>query len=85
MPESPSRQCPDCNLAHPPVWTCVQAQMQNMKDLLARIADSTGQCKGCARPLFWVRHRNGKVVPYTEAGQNHFIDCPNADRWRTKK
>lgn len=87
MPEEtkpPIRICDACKLPHPGSWTCVQAHMENVKNLLGRIAESVGFCKGCTTPLFWIRHKNGKLAPYTHVGLNHFVDCPAAQTWREK-
>jgi hypothetical protein len=50
--------------------------------LLRNIGDK-GRCKGCGSPIYWVRHKNGRVGPYSENGLSHFIDCPKADQFRT--
>lgn len=53
----------------------------NMTHLLRQIAEA-GVCRGCSTQIFWVRHKNGRLVPYTAVGLNHFVDCPAADRFR---
>jgi hypothetical protein len=59
----------------------LHAVAENVRKLLANIGDS-GICKGCHREIFWVKHRNGKAVPYTPQGLNHFIDCPQAKEFK---
>lgn len=54
----------------------------NILALLRNIGDK-GRCKGCGSPIYWVRHKNGRVGPYSENGLSHFIDCPKADQFRT--
>lgn len=54
---------------------------QNLTNILNQVGDP-GTCKGCGAALYWVKHKNGKKVPYTESGLNHFVDCPAADRFR---
>lgn len=63
---------------------CVGAQSSAMETLLQNIADR-GTCSGCGAALYWVRHKNGKRVPYTPAGLNHFISCPKAEQFRKKE
>lgn len=53
-----------------------------MRTLLELIAEDKRLCKGCHELLFFVRHRNGRLTPYTEAGLNHFIDCPYAKKFK---
>ena len=83
--------CIHCHLVHSPAdqpmdgdmttdllyqqRACATAQATAMKYLLEKIGKQD-QCKGCNAPIFWVRHSNGKAVPYTPAGLNHFVDCP---------
>ena len=42
-------------------------------------------CKGCGAEIYWVRHLNGKNVPYDPDGLNHFGSCVRADQFRKKK
>ncbi len=48
---------------------------ERIAHLLRQIAEA-GQCRGCGTTVYWVRHKNGKLAPYTEDGVNHFMDCP---------
>ena len=66
---------PDQNL--PPIE-------QRMETLLRNIAEDVRPCKACGAQLAMVRHRIGKLAPYTMAGVNHFIDCSKADQFRRK-
>jgi hypothetical protein len=34
------------------------------------------------RELFFMRHENGKLAPYTADAVNHFINCRKADWFR---
>ena len=54
---------------------------KRMTHLLRQIADE-GSCRGCGAIIHWVKHQNGKKVPYTPQGLNHFIDCPNREDFR---
>jgi hypothetical protein len=39
-------------------------------------------CKGCGKPIRFVRSQTtGKMVPLTESGLNHFLDCPKANEF----
>lgn len=62
----------------------VVQQAEAMKKLLSLIA-SPGICKGCAAPVWWVRHNNGANVPYTSAGLNHFVNCPEREQFRKNR
>jgi hypothetical protein len=59
----------------------VQQIRENMAKLLVNIGDPS-RCKGCGAPIFFVRHKNGKSVPYTPQGLNHFADCPQAKEFK---
>jgi hypothetical protein len=52
--------------------------------ILQHVGDK-GVCKGCGRDIWWVKHKNGKAVPYTWEGLNHFIDCPKANEFKKKE
>jgi hypothetical protein len=56
----------------------------NVSNLLRACADP-GVCRGCSRPIFWLKTKNGKAAPYTEVGLNHFADCEAADKFRKPK
>jgi len=53
--------------------------------LLQLVAEEIRPCKACGVQLAFVRHRNGKLTPYTYEAVNHFIDCPLADGFRQDK
>lgn len=55
---------------------------QRMANLLALIATEIRDCRACGRKLYFVRHSNGKLAPYTIEGVNHFIDCANAAQFK---
>ena len=75
------KPCNDCRIVHPPLVACLAALHEAVLQLLQQIA-APGRCKGCGCAIFWVKHRNGKAVPYTPYGQNHFIDCPEAKEFK---
>ena len=58
---------------------------QRMEFLLRLIAEEIRPCRACGAELAMVRHRNGKLAPYTMRGLNHFLDCPNAKQFKTGK
>lgn len=58
---------------------------KELKEYLRPLMNAVGErgtCKGCGVDIYWVEHLNGKIVPYTPTGLNHFIDCPKAARFR---
>lgn len=65
---------------------CVDAQKVAMR-LLLNHGGKKGTCDGprCGATIYWVTHLNGKSVPYTAAGLNHFVDCPDRDRFKRAK
>jgi hypothetical protein len=76
--------CKTCRLVHGEVVSCAIAQALAMERLLDLIGDKA-QCAACPATIYFVRHRNGKTVPYTPAGLNHFIDCPMREQFARKK
>ncbi len=57
---------------------------ERIVELLSHVGNP-GRCRGCDAPIFWVRHKNGKIVPYSEAGVIHFVDCPEAQRFKRQR
>lgn len=62
---------------------CLDAQQKAMRALLHQIGEPD-KCRGCEAPILWVRHLNGRKTPYTPAGLNHFVDCPQSERFGSK-
>lgn len=58
---------------------------KRMSALLILIAEEIRPCKACGEQLTFVRHRNGKLAPYSIDGVNHFLTCPLADGFRKKR
>jgi hypothetical protein len=58
---------------------------KRISSLLNNVAEEIRPCKACGVQLALVRHRNGKLAPYTLEGVNHFIDCTKADLFRRPK
>lgn len=56
-----------------------------MRRLLELTAEEIRPCRECQATLYMVRHRNGKIAPYTVDGLNHFLDCPFANNFRRTK
>lgn len=50
--------------------------------LLNNVAEFQRDCKACGAPLWFVKHKNGKMAPYTAAGISHFADCPKAAQFK---
>lgn len=57
---------------------------RNVLRLLAAIGDA-GTCKGCGRPIWWVKSKAGKIMPVTDEALNHFVDCPRAAQFKKPK
>lgn len=53
--------------------------------LLRHVAEEIRPCRACGTELAMVRHRNGKLAPYTFVGVNHFLDCPSASQFKRAK
>ncbi|HLH04979.1 MAG TPA: hypothetical protein VKX25_19580 [Bryobacteraceae bacterium] len=53
-----------------------------LRRILELTAEESRKCKACGALLFFVRHCNGKLAPYTADGVNHFVNCPSAERFR---
>ena len=76
----PAETCQLCRLPHKAEVLCVQAQQVAMKKLLEKCAVKIARCGSCPALIYFMRHeQNGVLAPYTEAGLNHFIDCPGAE------
>lgn len=77
--------CETCGLDHKfpgELQACATATLTALRRLVAA-AGEVGTCKGCGVDIFWIRHvTTGKNVPYTVAGQNHFVDCSARDRFK---
>lgn len=54
---------------------------QRIQHLLEQIGEP-GKCRGCGMDIYWVQHKNGKKAPYNLNGNNHFMDCPAAERFK---
>ncbi len=65
---------------------CISAQKVAVRMLLSHVGKKAS-CDGpnCGRTIYWVRHSNGKLVPYTEAGLNHFVDCVDRSRFQRSR
>lgn len=48
---------------------------RSFQELYRHLGFDQSQCRGCRRTIFWATHANGKRVPYTVDGVNHFVDC----------
>lgn len=78
--------CETCKLPHEVSLlpgACIEAQSKAMLALLKN-AGRLGTCSGCNAVIVWIRHTNGKNVPYTTEGLNHFIDCPAREQFGKK-
>lgn len=57
---------------------------KNVKRLLDQVGDPA-KCRGCQAEIYFVRLKSGKVAPYDETGESHFVTCPAANQFRRKK
>jgi hypothetical protein len=76
--------CRTCQLVHVPEVTCVAAQGLAMRSLLEKVGQKS-TCAGCLAEIYFVRHLNGNTAPYTPAGLNHFISCPQRATFKRAK
>jgi hypothetical protein len=78
--------CTNCKLpgTHANGHECAGAQAEATLALLKNVGDRA-VCSGCGAEIYWVHHKNGKRAPYTPAGLNHFVDCPKAAQFQTRK
>lgn len=62
-----------------PMMVVEQGTQAKLMDRLGR----RGKCDGpnCGIEVWWIEDK-GKPYPYTLEGRNHFVDCPDADRFR---
>ena len=59
---------------------------ERMETLLKLVAEEVRPCKACGAMLAMVRHfKTGKLAPYTMAGLSHWVDCPQAAKFRKPK
>jgi hypothetical protein len=63
----------------------VRLEIEEALRALLEVIAGHGTCKGCNAPIYWVKHV-GKLepVPYSHAGINHFIDCPQAKQFKRR-
>lgn len=73
--------CAACGQPQAEGHECVVALLNAVGLILHNVGDE-GKCRGCQARIFWVTHKNGKKVPYTGAGLNHFVDCPAAEQFK---
>ena len=55
-----------------------------MEPKIYKTTDKWTECRACGRKICFVENENGKIIPVTEEGINHFIDCPARDKFRKK-
>lgn len=78
--------CPGCGHYHALDVECAHALKAAIEALIKNLAGpKPGSCKGCGQPIFWLTHANGKKVPYTPQGLNHFVNCPSRDQFKKSK
>lgn len=40
------------------------------------------RCRGCKDIIYWVKTKNGNLMPINPDGKSHFATCPKADDFR---
>lgn len=48
-------------------------------------ADNIGRCRSCGAAILWAVTNHGAKAPLDPDGTNHFVTCPDRDRWRKRK
>lgn len=61
------------------------AQKDRTRRLLDAVADFTRPCRACAAPLWFVRTRSAKLMPYDADGSPHWATCTSAAAFRARK
>ena len=44
-----------------------------------------GRCRGCGAEMAWAKTPAGKMAPLDRDGTNHFVSCPERERFRRRK
>jgi len=42
-------------------------------------------CRSCGKEITFIINENGKNIPVTKEGNNHFIDCPARAQFRSRE
>jgi hypothetical protein len=51
----------------------------------AATGEASGHCRSCKAKVFWLTNvKSSKRAPFNQDGVNHFVTCPDRDRWRKK-
>lgn len=60
---------------------------KNIVTLYEKLGAQRTKCRGkdCGADIWQIRKPNGRSAPYTIDALNHFIDCPNAEDFKTKR
>jgi hypothetical protein len=54
-----------------------------VRELLEQFG-TRGECRNCHAPVVWIKHTNNKNVSYSLQGIDHYITCPDTDKFREK-
>lgn len=57
----------------------------NLEDVLEKTAEFIRPCRACSVKIYFVRHKNGALAPYTFEGVNHYKNCTNPEAFGKKK
>lgn len=64
---------------------CIRWYRSNIEKLAEHLGWDESSCKSCKRRIWWTKNKNGKAVPISLDGLNHFADCPSANQHRSKR
>jgi hypothetical protein len=67
--------CLDCGNAHPPMTTCSESWRIFVQEFIRKIGRPDRCPEPCNSWIYWIRHLNGKTVPYTIDGKIHLGRC----------
>lgn len=59
----------------------MKLQADACRDLLKLVAVVRKPCNGCRKQIWFVKSRNGAMVPFSDQGTLHSVECPNADQF----
>ena len=54
-------------------------------DILEELCETTHDCRDCEAPMWFLRSKRGRLVPYNADGSTHFETCPYAAKYRKKR
>ena len=71
------------NEDHGSVPAEVSQLMKRFEALLSNVG-SFALCKGCLKPIYWVRHNDTRNVCYNPDASNHIESCQSSETFKRK-